>query len=118
MVELSLNFDKPTGSVQMTEAAANRINELVEAEGRDGQAIKISVVPGGCAGFSYQFGWASEDANGKLVEKNGAKLLVEESDMRLLSGSTLDYTTSLKGSKFEVNNPNASSSCGCGKSFS
>jgi len=118
MVELSLNFDKPAGSVQMTEAAAKRINELVEAEGREGQAIQIKVVPGGCAGFSYEFGWISDDAPGTVIELNGAKLIVQESDMRMLAGSTLDYTTSLKGSKFEVNNPNASSSCGCGKSFS
>ena len=118
MVELSLNFNKPAGTVKMTEAAAKRINELVEAEGRDGQAIQIKVVPGGCAGFSYEFGWAGSNEQGITFELNGAKLLVKDSDMRLLAGSTLDYTVSLKGSKFEINNPNATSSCGCGKSFS
>jgi len=118
MVELSLNFNQPVGTVKMTDAAAKRINELVEAEGREGQAIQLKVVPGGCAGFSYEFGWTKDTAPGILVENNGAKLIVQESDMRLLAGSTLDYTVSLKGSKFEVNNPNATSSCGCGKSFS
>lgn len=118
MVELSLNFNVPTGTMTMTESAARRINELVEAEGRDGQAIQIKVIPGGCAGFSYQFGWAPETKGGSLIELNGAKLLIEDSDMRLLAGAELDYVVSLQGSKFEINNPNASSACGCGKSFS
>jgi iron-sulfur cluster insertion protein len=119
MVELSLNFNQPTGTVELTEAAAKRINELVETEARDGQAIQIRVVPGGCAGFSYQYGWADASSDGvNIVELNGAKLLVKDSDMRLLAGSTLDYIVSLQGSKFEIINPNASSECGCGKSFS
>ncbi len=101
----------------MTEAAAKRINELVEAEGREGQAIQIKVIPGGCAGFSYQYGWAMANSPGNIVELNGAKLMVQDSDLRLLAGSTLDYVVSLQGSKFEINNPNASSACGCGKSF-
>jgi iron-sulfur cluster insertion protein len=117
MVELSLNFDKPTGTMEMTKSAAERINELVEMEGRDDQAIQIKVVPGGCAGFSYEFGWASKTAPGIKIELDGATLVVADSDMRLLAGSTLDYVKSLAGAKFEINNPNASSSCGCGKSF-
>jgi iron-sulfur cluster insertion protein len=117
MVELSLNFDKPTGTVKMTKAAAERINELVEMEGREGQAIQIKVVPGGCAGFSYEFGWAAANSPGNKVELDGAVLLVSDSDMRLLAGSTLDYVKSLAGAKFEINNQNATSSCGCGKSF-
>ena len=117
MVELSLNFDLPKGTMSMTDSAATKINELIENEGRVGQAIQITVIPGGCAGFSYQFGWINIDADGELIEHNGAKLLIKNSDMRLLAGSTLDYRVSLKGSKFEVVNPNASSTCGCGKSF-
>ncbi|MEK9715902.1 MAG: iron-sulfur cluster assembly accessory protein [Candidatus Heimdallarchaeota archaeon] len=117
MVELSLNFDIPKGTMNITDSAAKKINELLEAEGRVGQAIQITVIPGGCAGFSYQFGWINDDADGELIQHNGAKLLVKNSDMRLLAGSTLDYTVSLKGSKFEIINPNAASTCGCGKSF-
>ncbi|MDH5401987.1 MAG: iron-sulfur cluster assembly accessory protein [Candidatus Heimdallarchaeota archaeon] len=117
MVELSLNFTQPDESFYLTESAAKRINELISLEGRDGQAIHIKVIPGGCAGFSYQFGWISTDADGFKAEKDGAMVIIGHTDMRLITGSTLDFIVSLQGSKFEINNPNATSSCGCGKSF-
>ncbi|MCE7735960.1 MAG: iron-sulfur cluster assembly accessory protein [Candidatus Heimdallarchaeota archaeon] len=118
MVELSLNFNVSEGKITLTEAAANRINELLEADGRVNTALEIKVVPGGCAGFSYEMGWIPTSSDGKKFEHNGATVIVKETDMRLLDGSELDYITSLMGSKFEVKNPNAQSSCGCGKSWS
>lgn len=118
MVELSLNFNIPEGKINLTEAAANRINELLEADGRVNTALTIKVVPGGCAGFSYEMGWVPADSEGKKFERNGATVIVKETDIRLLDGSEVDYVTSLMGSKFDIKNPNAQSSCGCGKSWS
>ena len=118
MVELSLNFNVPEGAFTITEAAANRIKELIEIDGRSNAALEIKVVPGGCAGFSYEMGWAPLDKDGKKFEKDGAAVIIAETDMRLLENSELDFVTSLMGSKFDITNPNASSACGCGKSWS
>ncbi|MHA2276988.1 MAG: HesB/IscA family protein, partial [Candidatus Kariarchaeaceae archaeon] len=69
MVELSLNFNVPEGKLTLTEAAANRINELLELDGRVNTALSIKVVPGGCAGFSYEMGWVPTDSSGKKFER-------------------------------------------------
>ncbi len=118
MVELSLNFNVPEGTFNITDAAANRIKELLEMDGRSNVALAIKVVPGGCAGFSYEMGWAPIDQEGKKFEKDGASVIIKETDMRLLDKAELDFVSSLMGSKFDIKNPNASSSCGCGKSWS
>lgn len=118
MVELSLTFEKKDGDFFLTENAVKRLKELIELEGREGQALNIKVTPGGCAGFMYDMAWVPDTTSGKKIEKDGAILIIKDADMRLLAGSTLDYVSNLMGSKFEVINPNATSSCGCGKSFS
>ncbi|MHA2089657.1 MAG: HesB/IscA family protein [Candidatus Kariarchaeaceae archaeon] len=118
MVELTLNFSSQESTFSMTEAAAGRIKELIDSEGRIDQALQIQVTPGGCAGFSYDMNFADISTAGRKIEKNGSVLIISEADMRLLDGGELDYVQSLMGSKFEVNNPNASSTCGCGKSWS
>ena len=121
MVELSLSFNPtPTEfNFTLTDAAAKRILSFMEAEGRVNQALRIKVVPGGCAGFQYEFSWfnLSKLTDEKVIEKDGAKIVFGQADLRHVNGGTLDYVESLAGSKFEVSNPNASSTCGCGKSF-
>ncbi|MHA2250571.1 MAG: HesB/IscA family protein [Candidatus Kariarchaeaceae archaeon] len=118
MVELSLSFNANESTFSITDAAANRINELMEAEGRINQALQIKVIPGGCAGFSYDMNWTSIESKGVKIKKNGATLIVTDADLRMLNGGELDYVQSLMGSKFDITNPNASSTCGCGKSWS
>ncbi|OLS19057.1 MAG: Iron-sulfur cluster insertion protein ErpA [Candidatus Heimdallarchaeota archaeon LC_2] len=118
MVELSLNFNIPKGAFKITEAAATRIKELIELDGRSNSALEIKIVPGGCAGFSYEMGWAPITKDGKKFERDGAAVIIAETDMRLLDNAELDYVSSLMGSKFDIINPNSSSSCGCGKSWS
>lgn len=102
----------------ITERAAARIAEIVAAEGRDA-ALRVAVLAGGCSGFQYRFELDQERQEGDLViERAGAKVLVDPSSMDLLAGSELDFTDQLMGSHFAVRNPNAKSACGCGTSFS
>ncbi|MCH8908535.1 MAG: iron-sulfur cluster assembly accessory protein [Candidatus Heimdallarchaeota archaeon] len=117
MVELSLNFTVPDGAFMLTEAAAARINQLTEMEGRVDQALTIKVKPGGCAGFMYDMSWVPVTADGKKFELDGATLIVQTADLRLLDGGELDYIEDLMGSQFKISNPNATNSCGCGKSW-
>ena len=118
MVELSLSFNTNESTFSITDAAAKRINVLIETEGRINQALQIKVIPGGCAGFSYDMNWTPINSKGVKIEKDGAIVIVPDSDLRMLDGGELDYVQSLMGSKFDIKNPNASSTCGCGKSWS
>ncbi len=102
----------------ITERAAARIAEIVAAEGRDA-ALRVAVLAGGCSGFQYRFELDQEpQADDLLIERAGAKVLVDPSSLDLLAGSELDFTDQLMGSHFAVRNPNAKSACGCGTSFS
>src|ERR1700679_1006143 len=101
----------------VTERAAARIAEISASDG--GQALRVSVLAGGCSGFQYKF--ELDDAvqpDDLVIEKANAKVLVDPSSLALLAGSELDFADTLMGSYFAVKNPNATSSCGCGTSFS
>jgi iron-sulfur cluster insertion protein len=102
----------------LTERAARRIRDLVAADGGTAM-LRLAVSGGGCSGFQY--GFTLDDtltAEDRVVEREGAKLVVDEVSLGLLGGAEVDFTEELVGSSFTVRNPNASSSCGCGKSFS
>jgi iron-sulfur cluster insertion protein len=102
----------------LTERAAARIAEIVAAEGRQA-ALRVAVLAGGCSGFQYRF--ELDDApqtDDVVIERAGAKVLLDPASLDLLAGSELDYTDELMGSHFAVRNPNAKSACGCGTSFS
>lgn len=102
----------------VTERAAARIAEIVAAEGRD-TALRVAVLAGGCSGFQYRFELDDEKQDDDLViERNGARVLVDSASLDLLAGSELDFSDALMGSHFAVRNPNAKSACGCGTSFS
>ncbi len=118
MVELSLSFNHTEGKFTLSSEAAKRIKELITLENISDKTLKLSVKPGGCAGFKYEFNWAAIDEKGKRFEKDGAVLIISEADLRLIDGGELKYIQTLSESKFDVYNPNASSSCGCGSSFS
>ena len=121
MVELSLSLDiEPVNfSFFVTKPAAAQIHSLLVKDKKTKAGLRIKVKPGGCAGFLYDFSWMNlaEVTDEQIVELNGANVILGPSDMRHLYGSTLDFIESLAGSKFELSNPNASSVCGCGKSF-
>ena len=102
----------------LTERAAARIAEIVAAEGREA-ALRVAVLAGGCSGFQYRFELdeAAQDDD-LVIERGGARVLVDPASLDLLAGAELDYTDELMGSHFAVRNPNAKSACGCGTSFS
>lgn len=102
----------------LTERAAARIAEIVAADGRQA-ALRVAVLAGGCSGFQYRFELDEASQEDDLViERSGAKVLVDAASLDLLAGAELDYTDELMGSHFAVRNPNAKSACGCGTSFS
>lgn len=98
--------------------AAARIAEIAAAEGQPA-ALRVAVLAGGCSGFQYTFDLDGTQAPDDLViEQNGARVLVDPASLELLAGAELDFRDELMGSYFAVRNPNATSSCGCGTSFS
>ena len=104
----------------LTESAAERINILKTQESNPNLRFRITVQGGGCSGFQYQFSLdATPPAAGDSVfEKNGAQVIIDDISIGIIRGASLDYTEDLSHAGFEVKNPNASSSCGCGNSFS
>ena len=102
----------------VSDRAAARIAEIVAAEGRPA-ALRVAVLAGGCSGFQYKFELdQAPQADDLVIERAGAKVLVDPVSLDLLAGGELDFTEALMGSYFAVRNPNAKSACGCGTSFS
>ncbi len=105
-------------SVTLTENAARRIREVMAGE-PEGAKLRVSVDGGGCSGFQYVFGIAQDaDAEDIRIERDGATVLIDPVSIELLAGSTIDFVDDLVGQAFRITNPNATSSCGCGTSFS
>jgi iron-sulfur cluster assembly accessory protein len=104
--------------LRMSASAAKRIAALTAAEG-EGVMFRIAVNGGGCSGFQYDFSFDSARADDDiLIEQDGARLLVDQVSLEFLGGSEVDFVEGLMGAHFEIKNPNAKSSCGCGTSFS
>lgn len=102
----------------VTERAARRIVEIAAKEPKR-KLFRVSVEGGGCSGFQYKFEMAdAANSDDLVIERAGATVLVDETSMIYLTGSSLDYVDDLMGAFFRVANPNAQSSCGCGTSFS
>jgi len=106
-------------TVTVTDACASRVSKILAGE-TDNHALRISVEGGGCSGFSYKFDLvpgAVEDDD-IVIEKNGATILIDSLSMVYMAGSEIDFVDDLIGQSFQINNPNAVASCGCGTSFS
>jgi iron-sulfur cluster assembly accessory protein len=105
--------------ITLTESAAKKVKELVEAEGNSELALRVAVRPGGCSGFSYEMFFDSEfAADDQKADYGGVKVVVDSASLQFLNGASLDYKEGLMGAGFTVNNPNTTRSCGCGQSFS
>ena len=103
--------------IAVTEKAASRILSVMAKE-PPGSMLRVSVAGGGCSGFQYVFDVAQEKAPDDLViERDGATVLIDETSLDLLDGSTIDFVDDLIGQSFRITNPNATSSCDCGTSF-
>ena len=105
--------------IQFTDAAANKVLALVTDEENPELKLRVYVTGGGCSGFQYGFTF-DEDVNDDdtIVEKGGVSLLIDSMSYQYLVGAEIDYTEGLQGSQFVIRNPNATSTCGCGSSFS
>lgn len=103
----------------LTNNAAQKLAKLKAAEGNDALMLRVYVTGGGCSGFSYGFDFAEEIEEDDATFLNGnATLVVDSLSYQYLQGSTIDYVEGLEGSRFIVDNPNATTTCGCGSSFS
>lgn len=103
----------------VSDSAARRIALLIEREGKPELMLRLTVSGGGCSGFQYGFGFDSAVNDDDHIFSNGdVRVVTDDTSLDLLDGSTLDYVEDLMAAAFEIKNPNASSSCGCGNSFS
>jgi iron-sulfur cluster assembly protein/iron-sulfur cluster insertion protein len=105
--------------ITVTDSAAKKVKELVEAEGNNELALRVAVRPGGCSGFSYEMFFDSDfAADDQKAEYDGINVVVDSASLQYLNGASLDYKEGLMGAGFTINNPNTTRSCGCGQSFS
>jgi len=117
MTESAVTSSAP--AIAISESAASRIAALLSAESHAGVGMRISVSGGGCAGFQYAFSFDDAlNADDRVFERGGARVVVDEVSLEFLKGSEVDFVEDLLGAYFKIHNPNATSSCGCGSSFS
>jgi iron-sulfur cluster assembly accessory protein len=106
-----------THEVSVTERAARRIAQILKSE-EPGTMLRVSVEGGGCSGFRYEFGVERSRAEDDIaIERDGVTVLVDPVSLEYMKGSEIDFVDELIGASFQVNNPQATSGCGCGTSF-
>lgn len=110
---------KAHSGIGLSESAVAKLSSLIAAEGGGTKMLRITVNGGGCSGFTYAFDFddATNDDD-KTFETDGVKVVVDEASLEFIDGAVLNYIESLGGTHFALENPNATSSCGCGSSFS
>ncbi|WP_372965294.1 iron-sulfur cluster insertion protein ErpA [Marinobacter sp.] len=102
-----------------SDSAVAKVRELIEEEENPELKLRVFVTGGGCSGFQYGFSFdENQEEDDTVIERDGVKLLVDSMSYQYLVGATIEYQEGLQGSQFVVQNPNASSTCGCGSSFS
>jgi iron-sulfur cluster assembly accessory protein len=109
--------------ITLTDTAASKVKELLEAEGATDLALRVAVRPGGCSGFSYEMFFdgdiAADDQQATFGQNDKrVSVVVDQASAQLLEGATLDYKDGLNQAGFAITNPNATRTCGCGQSFS
>lgn len=108
-----------TNPVIFTEAAASKVSGLIADEGNEELKLRVYISGGGCSGFQYGFTFDESLADDDTaVEKDGVTLLIDPMSFQYLAGAKIDYLEDLQGARFVIENPNASTTCGCGSSFS
>lgn len=113
-----MNAQTPTPKINVTDAALTRVAKIL-ADTPDKCALRISVEGGGCSGFSYKYDLVDEApaSDDIVVERLGGKVYIDEMSLMYMGGSEVDFVDNLMGQSFQINNPNAVASCGCGTSF-
>ena len=108
-----------TPSIGFTDAAANKLKSLITEENNPKLKLRVFVSGGGCSGFQYGFEFDENTGDDDIkVEKSGVTMVIDAMSAQYINGATVDYEEGLEGSRFVINNPNATSTCGCGASFS
>ena len=111
--------EQTTSPLNFSLAAASKVKELIEDEGNDALMLRVFISGGGCSGFQYGFTFDEEIGEGDtIIENEGVKLLVDPMSFQYLSGAEIDYSEGMEGAQFVIRNPNATTTCGCGSSFS
>jgi iron-sulfur cluster insertion protein len=112
-------MEEPPVPINFTDSAADKVADLIAEEGNTALKLRVFVQGGGCSGFQYGFTF-DEDVNEDDTEfsKNGVTLLVDSMSFQYLVGAEIDYKEDINGSQFVIKNPNATTTCGCGSSFS
>jgi len=116
---LPITADDMPAPLIFTDSAADKVKELVEEEGNPDLKLRVFVQGGGCSGFQYGFTFdevVNEDDT--QMSKNGVTLLIDAMSLQYLMGAEIDYKDDLQGAQFVIKNPNATTTCGCGSSFS
>lgn len=102
-----------------TDSAASKVGELIAEEGNDNLKLRVYVTGGGCSGFQYGFTFDEEvNEDDTCVENGGVTVLIDAMSIQYLNGAEIDYKEDLSGAQFVIRNPNATTTCGCGSSFS
>ena len=102
-----------------TDSAANKVQQLIDEEGNPNLKLRVFVQGGGCSGFQYGFTFDEEmNEDDTSLDKNGVTLLIDSMSYQYLVGAEIDYKEDINGAQFVIKNPNASTTCGCGSSFS
>ncbi len=103
--------------ITLTPRAAAKVRELQEDAG-EGKLLRVFVESGGCSGFQYGMSFDEQKAEDQVLESEGIRFLSDDASIAYMDGSTIDFDDGLQGKGFDIQNPNAESTCGCGKSFS
>jgi iron-sulfur cluster insertion protein len=107
-----------TAAMNFTDNAAHKVRQLIEEEKNDQLKLRVFVMGGGCSGFQYGFKFDETINDGDtVIETEGVQMVVDPLSLQYLMGSTVDFVEGLEGSRFVIENPNASTTCGCGSSF-
>lgn len=108
-----------TMPIIFTDSAASKVHELIEEEGNNNLKLRVYISGGGCSGFQYGFTFDEEvNDDDTCVEKNGVIVLIDAMSISYLTGAEIDYKEDISGAQFVIRNPNATTTCGCGSSFS
>ena len=106
-------------NLNLTAAAAARVGELIAQEGKPNMMLRVAVSGGGCSGFQYGITLDDQvNEDDRTFVQHGVTVVADETSLELLNGSEVDFVEDMIGSSFQINNPNAASTCGCGSSFS
>jgi iron-sulfur cluster insertion protein len=108
----------PEPGLKISDAALERVRELIREEGKPALKLRVFIEGGGCSGFQYGFSFDEQRADDDFVlARGGIELLVDPLSMQYLEGAEVDYVEQLSGAQFVIHNPNARTTCGCGSSF-